>query len=187
MDSVKKMVLVEPRVLEVLKEKKHEQSLLRNAMSSLDAEMNAIISRSDLTDVDKVLLYDQVLQRYNVYREKLINAPNKVEVEKKKHFLSNVPSWYKQKTKQLLHQIKNMSSIGWNDLGEFVYAEQAVPESNIKELIAATVRQNKSTELRGWNEFRKALKNLNLSGFNQTPKVKKAHLNLKVKKWEVLK
>jgi len=187
MDSVKKMVLVEPRVLEVLKEKKHEQSLLRNAMSSLDAEMNAIISRSDLTDVDKVLLYDQVLQRYNVYREKLINAPNKVEVEKKKHFLSNVPSWYKQKTKQLLHQIKNMSSIGWNDLGEFVYAEQAVPESNIKELIAATVRQNKSTELRGWNEFRKALKDLNLSGFNQTPKVKKAHLNLKVKKWEVLK
>ena len=36
MDSVKKMVLVEPRVLEVLKEKKHEQSPLRNAMSSLD-------------------------------------------------------------------------------------------------------------------------------------------------------
>ena len=126
MDSVKKMVLVEPRVLEVLKEKKHEQSLLRNAMSSLDAEMNAIISRSDLTDVDKVLLYDQVLQRYNVYREKLINAPNKVEVEKKKHFLSNVPSWYKQKTKQLLHQIKNMSSIGWNDLGEFVYADKNI-------------------------------------------------------------
>ena len=65
MDSVKKMVLVEPRVLEVLKEKKLEQSPLLNAMSSLDAEMNAIISRSDLTDADKVLLYDQVLQRYN--------------------------------------------------------------------------------------------------------------------------
>ena len=63
------MVLVEPRVLEVLKEKKHEQSPLLNAMSSLDAEMNAIISRSDLTDADKVLLYDQALQRYNVYRE----------------------------------------------------------------------------------------------------------------------
>ena len=192
MDSVKKMVLVEPRVLEVLKEKKLEQSPLRNAMSSLDAEMNAIISRSDLTDADKVLLYDQVLQRYNVYREKLISAPNKVEVEKKKHFdeseiLSNVPSSYKQKTKRLLHQIKNNSSIGWNDLGEFVYAEQAVPDSSIKELIAATVRQNKSTELRGWNEFKKALRDLNLSDFNQTPKVKKAHLNPKVKKWEVLK
>ena len=62
---------------------------------------------------------------YNVYREKLISAPNKVEVEKKKHFdeseiLSNVPSSYKKKTKRLLHQIKNNSSIGWNDLGEFV-------------------------------------------------------------------
>jgi len=71
-------------------------------------------------------------------------------------------------------------------LGEFVYAEQAVPDSNIKELIAATVRQNKSTELRGWNEL-KALRDLNLSGFNQTPKVKKAHLKPKVTKWDVLK
>ena len=84
---------------------------LRYLTSSLDAEMNAIISRSDLTDPDKVRLYDQVLQRYNVYREKHINAPNKVvEVEKKKHFdeseiLSNVPSSYKQKTKRLLHWI----------------------------------------------------------------------------------
>jgi len=48
-----------------------------------------------------------------------------------------------------------------------------VPDCNIKELIAATVRQNKSTELHGWNEFKKALRDLNLSGFNQTPKVKK--------------
>ena len=77
------MVLVEPRVLEVSKEKKHEQSPLLNAMSSLDAETNANISRSHLTDADKVLLYDQVLQRYNIYREKLISSLNKVEVEKK--------------------------------------------------------------------------------------------------------
>jgi len=186
------MVLVKPRVLEVLKEKKHEQSPLLNVMSSLDAEMNAIISRSDLTDVDKVRLYDQVLQRYNAHRENLINTPNKVEVEKKKNFdeseiLSNVPTSYMQKTKQPLRQIKNNSSIGWNDLGEFVYAEQAVPDSSIKELTAATVRQNKSTEVRGWNEFKKALKDLNLSDFNQTPKVKKAHLKPRVTKWEVLK
>ena len=151
---------------------------LLNAMSSLDAEMNAIISRSDLTEADKVRLCDQVLQRYNVYRETLISPANKVEVEKKKHFdeseiFSNVPSSYKQKTKQLLRQIKNNSSIGWNDIGEFVYAEQAVPDGNIKELIAATVRQNKSTELREWNEFKKALRDLNLSDFNQTPKVEK--------------
>ena len=76
---MKTLVLFEPRVLEVLKEKKHEQSPLLNAMSCLDAEMNVIFSRSDLTDADKVLLYDQVLQRYNVYREKLISAPNKVK------------------------------------------------------------------------------------------------------------
>ena len=176
MDSVKKMVLVEPRVLEVLKEKKHKQSPLLNAMSSLDAEMNAIISRSDLTDADKVRLYDQVLQQYNVFREKLISAPNKVEVESKKHFdeseiLSNVPSSYKKKTKQPLRQIKT-NSIGWNDLGEFVYVEQAVPDSNIKELIAATVRQNKSTQLRGWNEFKKALRDLNLGGFKFQPNTK---------------
>ena len=129
MDSVKKMVLVEPRVLEVLKEKKLEQSPLRNAMSSLDAEMNAIISRSDLTDADKVLLYDQVLQRYNVYREKLISAPNKVEVEKKKHFdeseiLSNVPSSYKQKTKRLLHQIA-LEWLSWLEISNHIEIQHA--------------------------------------------------------------
>jgi len=62
-----------------------------------------------------------------------------------------------------------------------------VPDSNIKELIAATVRQNESTELRGWNEFKKALRGLNLSGFNQPPKFYNAHLKPKVTKWEVLK
>ena len=62
-----------------------------------------------------------------------------------------------------------------------------MPDSNVKELIAATVRQNKSTELCGWNEFKNALRDLNLSGFNQTPKIIKAHLKPKVTKWEVLK
>jgi len=58
---------------------------------------------------------DQVLQRYNVHREKLSSAPTIVEAEKRKHFdeseiLTNVPSSYKRITNQL-GLIKDNSSI----------------------------------------------------------------------------
>lgn len=79
-----------------MKEKKNEQLPLLSVMSSLDAEMNTVISRSDLSDADKVHLDDQVLQLFRCVRRKLSSVPTKVEVEKKKHFyeseiLCNVP------------------------------------------------------------------------------------------------
>ena len=58
MDSVQKMVLVEPRVFENMKERQHEEYPLVSAMSSLDVEMNAVISGSNLPTEDKARLYD---------------------------------------------------------------------------------------------------------------------------------
>ena len=70
MNNVKKMVLVEPQTLEMMKSSRRENSLIQNVMSELDAEMNSVISRSDIPTSEKVKLYNQVLQRYMTYKDK---------------------------------------------------------------------------------------------------------------------
>jgi len=94
-------------------------------------------------------LYDQIFQRFIVYKEKLTEKPAQFVVREKKDFpeskiLRSVAKQYKRKTEELLHFIKSNSSLGWNDSGEIVCDDRAVPSSNIKDLVAATAKKEKS-------------------------------------------
>lgn len=60
MENTKKMILVEPSVLEKLKQKEHSSD---DTLSRLDKEMDKII-RSKMDDREKWSLYYQTLQRY---------------------------------------------------------------------------------------------------------------------------
>jgi len=71
MNNVKNMILVEPRAFEAMESNQLEKSPLQVAVSELDQEMNKILSRTDLPSSEKVKLYDNVLQRYMVYKNKL--------------------------------------------------------------------------------------------------------------------
>jgi len=185
MESVKKMMLVDPRVLANLKESNTPQLPLVKVVSDLDTQMNEVLARTDLSTSEKVRLYDQILQRYMVYKEKLTEKPAQVVVREKKDFpegeiLRGVTKQYKRKTEELLGFIKSNSSLGWNDSGEFVYDDRAVPSSNIKDLIAATARNTKKSRLPGWNEFQKALQDF--QGPQPPSNSRKSKL-----KWETLK
>ena len=162
MNNVKKMVLVEPRTFEMMKSSRHEKSLIQNVKSELDAEMNSVISRSDIPTSEKVKLYNQVLQRYMTYKDKSENTPVKVRIEDKKLFtendiLKNVSTQQKAKAKELISFIKDNSTIGWSDSGEFVFDDKVIPNSNIKDLIVGSVGKRKPTGLNGWKEFQGAL------------------------------
>ena len=162
MNNVKKMVFVEPRTFEMMKSSRHEKPLIQNVMSELDAEMNSVISRSDIPTSEKVKLYNQVLQRYMTYKDKSENTPVKVRIEDKKlltenDILKNVSTQQKAKAKELISFIKDNSTIGWNDSGEFSFDDKAIPNSSIKDLIVGSVGKRKPTGLNGWKEFQGAL------------------------------
>jgi len=61
MESVKKMVLVDPRVLTNVKESNTPQPPLVKVVSDLDTQMNDVLARTDLSTSEKVRLYDQIL------------------------------------------------------------------------------------------------------------------------------
>jgi len=69
MGSVKKMMLVDPCVLANMKESNTPQPPLVKVVSDLDTQMNEVLARTDLSTSDKVRLYDQILQRYIIYRK----------------------------------------------------------------------------------------------------------------------
>jgi len=70
-------------------------------VTDLDTQMNEALSRTDLSTGEKVKLYDQILQRYIVYKEKLTEMPAQVVVSEKKDFpeseiLGGVTKQYKK-------------------------------------------------------------------------------------------
>jgi len=70
--------------------------------------------------------------------------------------------------------------LGWDNSGEFVYDDRAVPSSNIQDLIVATARNTKKSHLPGWNELQKALQDFEGPQPPSTSRKRKL-------KWEALK
>jgi len=73
MEYAKKMALVEPRLLDLLQSRQQQQqhpTIVEGALSQLDAQMNSVLTRKDLTDEEKVKLYNDALHQYTVYSTK---------------------------------------------------------------------------------------------------------------------
>ena len=73
------MALVDPRMLEYVP----SQPLSANpSMRRLYDEMRSIVDRGDLSDREKVVLYNQVLMRYNIFSNKSSQQPVRVTIDK---------------------------------------------------------------------------------------------------------
>ena len=68
MEHARKLALVDPRLLETLRSP--PTNAMCKVMRGLDADMTAILERTDLDDGEKVYLYNQVLQRYNALTDR---------------------------------------------------------------------------------------------------------------------
>ena len=72
MEHTKKMVLVDPRVIENLHSSQHQLSnLVEKTLSKLDDEMQAVLNHTDIPEERKVELYNQILQCYLTYKSKI--------------------------------------------------------------------------------------------------------------------
>ncbi|KAI0230817.1 hypothetical protein LSAT2_018828, partial [Lamellibrachia satsuma] len=84
---------------------------------------------------------------------------NKIETSIENEIIDSVPKAMKQKARRLLDKIKGV--VGWNDRGELVYRNTAVPRSNIVDLVNDVLRKGKSFEPVGWKTFARGLKDVN--------------------------
>ena len=171
MEYAKKMALVDPRLLESVPSQPLFANPIGNVMRRLDDEMRFILDRSDLNDREKVVLYNQVLMRYNIFSDKSSQQPVRVkedeEEDKEKRIesgleneiIDSVPKSFKQKARRLLDKIKG--TVSWNDRGEMVYRNVPVPGSNIVDLVNDALRKRKSFQPVGWKMFARGLKDVN--------------------------
>ena len=75
MEHARKMALVDPRMLNTLRSPPPPTDTLGKKVQALDDEMMTFLDRKDLDDRTKVILYNQVLQRYNVLSDKHVKEP----------------------------------------------------------------------------------------------------------------
>ena len=78
MEHARKMVLMDPRLLNTLRSPPPSTDTLGKKVQALDDEMMTILHRKDLVDRTKVTLYNQVLQRYNALSDKHVKEPVRV-------------------------------------------------------------------------------------------------------------
>ena len=77
MEHARKMVLMDPRLLNTLRSPPPPPSTdtLGKKVQALDDEMMTILDRKDIDDRTKVTSYNQVLQRYNALSDKHVKEP----------------------------------------------------------------------------------------------------------------
>ena len=173
MANVRKMALVDPRLLETLRTPK--QSLSDPTLRNLDAEMKSILDRPDIDVSEKVRLYNQTLLRYNdmtkthakkptrvvvVNDEKVGNEDNDEENDTLSEIVATMPKSLQLRARMLTARLKKM--VDWNDRGELLHEGVAIPGSNITDLVHDLVRRRKTFEPVGWQQLAGQLRGSNI-------------------------
>ena len=176
MAHVRKMALVDPRLLETLRTPK--QSPSDPTLRDLDAEMTSILDRSDIDVSEKVRLHNQTLLRYNDMTKTHAKKPTRVVVvndekvgneennDEENDTLSEIVATklksLQLKARMLTARLKKM--VDWNDRGELLHegVAIAIPGSNITDLVHDLVRRRKTFEPVGWQQLAGQLRGSNI-------------------------
>ena len=174
MAHVRKMALVDPRLLETLRTPK--QSPSDPTLRDLDAEMTSILDRPDIDVSEKVRLHNQTLLRYNdmtkIHAKKLTrvvvvndeNVGNEDNNDEENDMLSEIvatmPKSLQLKARMLTARLKKM--VDWNDRGELLHECVAIPGSNITDIVHDLVRRRKTFEPVGWEQLAGQLRGSNI-------------------------
>ena len=188
MEHARKMVLVDPRMLDTLRSPPLPTDTLGRKVQALDDEMMDILDRKDLDDRTKVTLYNQVLQRYNVLSDKHVKEPTRVITvnesgtkaretaaagvgvegavgapattsEIEADVVDTVPKTMQGKARRLMERMKR--DIAWTARGELIHEGVPVAGSNVVDLVNDLLRKRK-TDPTGWQPFARQLRAMNL-------------------------
>ena len=158
MSHVRKMALVDPRLLETLRTP--TQTPVDTTLRDLDAEMTSILDKSDVGVREKVRLYNQALLRYNNMAKDRAAKPTPVVVVKENEpivatdvmadVVTTLPKTLQEKGSQLVSRLKTTK---WNDRGELLHEGVAIPGSNVVDLVHDLLRKRKTSDPIGWQLF----------------------------------
>jgi hypothetical protein len=131
-------------------------------MDTLDKKMQTILERKDLSEDERLKLYDQSFTRYlNVYDDykprPVAFAPEPVKQDLiDNEILESVPKTMKAKVQLLLKKMKSSPDISWNEKEELKYKGETVQESNVVELVNDVLSKRKYFNPQGWETFGEA-------------------------------
>ena len=183
MSHVRKMALVDPRLLKSLRENPTPlpdptSNAIDTTLRDLDAEMTSILDRSDADVSEKVRLYNQALLRYNdmtkaraakpipvvVAVEKEAAAtmptmPTTASVVEPTEIVGTLPKTLQMKGRKLL---SHLSAVTWNERGELIHKGVAIRGSNAVDLIHDLLRNRKTPDPVGWQQFANQMRAANI-------------------------
>ena len=157
MAHVRKMALVDPRLLDKLHTSTNPP--VDMTLRDLDAEMTNILDKTDVDVSEKVRLYNQALLRYNDMTKLAAAKPTPVIVVKEQNpdapdvmaeVVTTLPKGLQEKGRQLVSRLK---TIKWNDRGELLHEGMVVPGSIMVDLVHDLLRNRKTSEPAGWQQF----------------------------------
>ena len=173
---VRKMALVDPRLLKSLRENPTPlpdptSNAIDTTLRDLDAEMTSILDRSDADESEKVRLYNQALLRYNdmtkaraakpipvvvaVKKEAAATMPTTASVVEPTDIVGTLPKTLQMKGRRLLQRL---SAVTWNERGELIHKGVAIRGSNAVDLI----HDRKTPDPVGWQQFANQMRAANI-------------------------
>ena len=177
---VRKMALVDPRLLKSLRENPTPlpdptSNAIDTTLRDLDAEMTSILDRSDADESEKVRLYNQALLRYNdmtkaraakpipvvvaVKKEAAATMPTTALVVEPTDIVGTLPKTLQMKGRQLLSRL---SAVTWNERGELIHKGVAIRGRNAVDLIHDLLRNRKTPDPVGWQQFANQMRAANI-------------------------
>ena len=167
---VRKMALVDPRLLKSLRAPLPDA--IDTTLRDLDAEMTSILDGSDADESEKVRLYNQALLRYNdmtkaraakpipvvvaVKKEAPATMPTTASVVEPTDIVGTLPKTLQMKGRRLL------SAVTWNERGELIHKGVAIRGSNAVDLIHDLLRNRKTPDPVGWQQFANQMRAANI-------------------------
>lgn len=173
------MALIDPRLLQTLQQQQIPVNSTLSMMQSLDRDMESVLRKNDVTEREKVRLYNDALQKYLTFENQRTSSvsplPVKVVQDRstpnpgnesrrsdiEREIVESVPKTMSKKARLLIDRIKSNPVMKWNDKGELIYKDNTIPGTNISDLINDVLRHRRQFTPRGWETFAQGLKDIN--------------------------
>ena len=182
MVTMKKMVLMDPTHL--LLKTSPVPDTLSDSVLSLDDEIKRVLESTSLSDHDKALNYEQVLDKY-LRRVNHVNSrqtqrltqmntttrlpqeeslkPHEKTIKLEKRLVDSLPKTLQRKGEVLLDHIKDTTEMSWNNRGELIVNGATIAGTNVTDLIHELLRSRKlGNAPKGWSTFASTLRESNI-------------------------
>ncbi len=159
------------------------RDILKDRLSDLDSKMKAIVQDDTLSQEEKVIRYNNILEQYLLFADKFHDREREREegtspqykdeyhdeteryhpTPSDKHIITSLPPSYQQSGHLLLKYLRD-GGTRWNEDGTVIHNGHEIQGTNIKDLVHYVLRhrRRKTAEPNGLSHFQRILKESNL-------------------------